>query len=204
MFGCSYWQFLQQNPAKWTIFNEAMRSLSAPMTPAVTAAWDWTRFPLIADIGGGIGSQLVDILGTHTSGRGILFDQPDVLAGAIPHDRLERVGGDFLQSVPAGADAYLLRWILHDWADPEAVAILINVRSAMKPDSLLAVIEWVIPETAEPTLGKWMDVHMLAMLGGRERTAAEYAGLFTRAGLQLERVVPTASSLSIVMARARV
>ena len=203
MFGGSYWNFLQQNPWKWTIFNEAMRSLSAPMTPAVTAAWDWTRFPVIADIGGGIGSQLVDILSSHPSCRGILFDHHDVLDGALPHERVERVGGDFFQSVPAGADAYLLRWILHDWADPEAIAILRNVRQAMKPDSLLAVIEWVIPETAEPTLGKWMDVHMLAMLGGRERTAAEYANLFAQADLQLEKVVPTASSLSIVMAQAR-
>ncbi len=203
MFGGSYWQFLQQNPATWTIFNEAMRSLSAPMTPAVTAAWNWSRAPIIADIGGGIGSQLVDILSAHTSCRGILFDQQDVLAGAISHDRVERVAGDFLQRVPAGADAYLLRWILHDWADPEAISILSNIRKAMKPDSLVAVIEWVIPETSEPTLGKWMDLHMLAILGGRERTAAEYANLLARADLQLEEVVPTASSLSIVMARAR-
>lgn len=203
MFGHSYWNFLQQNPEKWTIFNEAMRSLSAPLTPAVSAAWDWSRFPVIADIGGGIGSQLVDILRVHPSCRGILFDQPGVLAGAIPHERVERMGGDFLQSVPAGADAYILRWIIHDWAAAEAIAILSNVRKAMKPGSIAAVIEWVIPETAEPTLGKWMDVHMLAMLGGRERTAAEYDDLFARTGLAMERVVPTASSLSIVVARAR-
>jgi hypothetical protein len=122
-----------------------------------------------------------------------------VIAGSIPHDRAERVGGDFLQSVPAGADAYILRWIIHDWADPEAIVILRNVRKAMKPGSVLAVIEWVIPETSEPTLGKWMDLHMLAMLGGRERTATQYGDLFAKAGLKLEKVVPTASSLSIVI-----
>jgi hypothetical protein len=201
LFGNPYWQFLQQNPGKAAIFNEAMRSLSSPMTHAVTAALDWSRFPVIADIGGGIGSQLADILSAHPSCRGILFDQPDVVASATPHERVERIGGDFLQSVPAGADVYLLRWIIHDWADPEAITILDHVRRAMKPDSVVAVVEWVIPETPEPTLGKWMDLHMLAMLGGRERTVAEYGELLAKAGLELERVVPTASSLSVVIGR---
>jgi hypothetical protein len=201
LFGHPFWQFLQESPAKATIFNDAMRALASPMTPDVTAAYDWGRFPVIADIGGGIGSQLVSILDAHPGSRGILFDQPAVIAGAIPHDRMERVGGDFLESVPAGADAYLLRWIIHDWAEPEALAILRNVRKAMKPGSIVAVIEWVIPETPEPTLGKWMDLHMLVLLGGRERTAAEYADLIASAGLTMERVIP-AGSLSIVIARA--
>jgi hypothetical protein len=199
IFGRPYWQFLQQNPEKSAIFNEAMRSLSSPMTPAVTAAFDWSRFPVIADVGGGIGSQLVDILNAHPSCRGILFDQPGVIAGRITHDRVQAVGGDFLECVPEDADAYMLRWIIHDWADPEAIVILGNVRKAMKPGSVVAVIEWVIPETPEPNFGKWMDLHMLAMLGGRERTAAEYGELFAKAGLKLERVLPSASSLSIVI-----
>jgi len=201
IFGRPFWQFLQQYPEKSAIFNEAMRDLSSSMTPAVTAAYDWSGFPLIADIGGGLGSQLVDILDVHPACRGILFDQPAVLAEAKPHDRVERVAGDFLKNVPEGADAYILRWIIHDWADAEAVAILGNVRKAMKPGSVLAVIEWVIPETPEPTPGKWMDLHMLALLGGRERTAAEHNDLLRKAGLELERVIPTASSLSIVIGR---
>src|SRR5579862_9546709 len=86
--GRNYWQFLQSNPAQWAIFNEGMRSVSAPLTPAVTAACDWGRFPVIADIGGGIGSQLIDILDAYPSSRGILFDQPDVIKGSIPHDRV--------------------------------------------------------------------------------------------------------------------
>lgn len=201
LFGRPYWRLLQDHPEKSAIFDEAMRALSSPMTPEVTAAYDWGRFPVIADIGGGLGSQLVSILDAYPGTRGILFDQPNVITGAVPHDRVERVGGDFLASVPAGADAYLLRWIIHDWAENEAIQILTNVRRAMKPDSLVAVIEWVIPETPEPTLGKWMDLHMLAILGGRERTAAEYGDLLARAGLRMERVVATASSLSIVTAR---
>jgi hypothetical protein len=95
IYGCSIWEFLQRNPDLWAIFNETMRSISVSMTPAVTAAYDWNRFPIIADIGGGIGTQLVDILNAHPGCRGILFDQPDVVAGAISHDRMERIGGDF-------------------------------------------------------------------------------------------------------------
>lgn len=202
MFGRPFWQFLRDNPHKSAIFNEAMRALSSRMTPTVTAALDWSRFPLIADIGGGLGSQLIDILDAHPSCRGILFDQPGVLAESIPHSRAARVAGDFLESVPPGADAYILRWIIHDWADSEALAILTNVRRAMKPGSVLAVIEWIVPETPEPSPGKWMDLHMLAVLGGRERTAAEHGALFAKAGLTLERTIPTASSLSIVIGTA--
>ena len=202
MFGRNYWLFLQENPETWAIFNEAMRALAAPMGPAVATALDWSRFPVIADIGGGIGSQLVEILNAHPSCHGILFDNAGVLAGAIPHGRVERVAGDFFQNVPPGADAYILRWIIHDWADAEVIRVLENVRKAMKPGSVVAVIEWVIPETAEATLGKWMDLHMLAMMGGRERTAAEYGTLLAQAGLKLDRVVPTNSSLSVVMGHA--
>jgi len=121
--------------------------------------------------------------------------------GAIPHDRVKRISGDFLKMVPESADAYIMRWIIHDWADPDAVTILANIRRAMRPECRLALIEWVIPETPEFTVGKWMDLHMMVLLGSRERTAAEYGELLNKAGLELERVVPTASSLSIVIGR---
>ena len=201
VFGCSYWQFLRRNPDKWAIFNEAMRSFSVAITPAVTASYDWSRFRVIADTGGGIGTQLVDILKAHPSCRGILYDQPDVVAGAIPHDRVEPIGGDFFESVPAGADAYILRWIIHDWAEPEAIKILKNVREAMKPDARLVLLETVIPESAESTLGKSMDLVMLTLVGGRERTANEYSELYAKAGFQLEQIIPTPSPLSIIVGR---
>src|SRR5262245_4593015 len=99
--GCSPWEFLQRYPEKGTIFNEAMRSLSAVITPAVTTSYDWSRFPVIADIAGGIGTQLVSILDAYPGCRGILFDEPHVVAQAIPHERMERVGGNFFASIPS-------------------------------------------------------------------------------------------------------
>jgi len=134
--GCSLWEFLQRYPEKGVIFNEAMRSASAGITPAVTASYDWSRFPVIADIAGGIGTQLVSILDAYPSCRGILFDEPHVVAQAIPHERMERVDGDIFVSVPSGADAYFLRWIIHDWGEDKALAILENVRKAIKPSAV--------------------------------------------------------------------
>ena len=197
--GCDVWEFLQRNPDKWANFNDAMRSLSVVMTPAVTASYEWSRFPVIADIGGGIGTQLVDILDASPSCRGILYDQPEVVASAIPHDRVQRIGGDFFQSVPTGADLYLLRFIIHNWAEQEAVVILEHIRHAMKPGSRVAIIEQVIPETPEFTSGKWQDLIMLIGLQGRERTAAEYRELLNAAGLELDDIVTTASPLSVLI-----
>jgi hypothetical protein len=201
IYGCNFWEFLRRNPDKATIFNESMRSLSSPGAPVVTAACDWSRFPTIADIGGGIGTQLIDILNAHASCRGILFDQPDVLAQAIAHDRVQSVGGTFFESVPAGADAYILRSTIHDWADAESVAILKNVRTAMKPDSRIILIERIVSDTPEPDLTKWLDLHMLVVAGGQERTVAEYTELYRKAGLELERIVPTRSPFSLIFGR---
>jgi O-methyltransferase domain len=119
----------------------------------------------------------------------------------IPHDRMERVGGDFFVSVPSGADAYMLRWIIHDWAEDEALAILENLRKAMKPSARLVLVESVIPDTPDFDMGKWMDVNMLVMLGGRERTAAEYRELYAKAGFELEQLIPTPSPHSIIIGR---
>jgi hypothetical protein len=103
--------------------------------PLVAKSYNWCRFPVIADIFGGIGSLLVDILDAYPSCRGILFDQPEVLKQAIAHERMELIGGDFFQGVPIGADAYILRWIIYDWSKAEAGGLLSNVREAMKPEN---------------------------------------------------------------------
>jgi O-methyltransferase domain/Dimerisation domain len=201
VYGCDPWGFFAARPEIWAIFNEAMRSASAAISPAVAAAYDWRKFPVIADIGGGIGSQLVAILDAHPSVRGILFDAPAVIAQGIPHDRMERVGGDFFKSVPSGADAYTMRWIIHDWADAESVAILNNIRKAMKLESRVVLIEEIIPETPELTWAKWLDLHMLAMAGGKERTVAEYKELYSQSGFDLERVIPTPAGSSLLIGR---
>ena len=98
-WGYDIWEHYRRHPEQWGVFNEGMRSMTAPMTPAVTAALDWSRFPVIADIGGGIGTQLVDILNAHPDCRGVLFDQAEVVSTAIQHDSVERVGGNFFEGL---------------------------------------------------------------------------------------------------------
>jgi hypothetical protein len=169
----------------------------------VAASYDWGRFSVIADIGGGVGSQLRSILDAHISCRGILFDQPKVVEEAPQHARMERVGGDFFKEIPVKADAYLLRWVIHDWADAEAIHILQNVRKTAAPGARLLVVDSVIPETAAVDAGKWMDVNMLVMAGGVERTAAEFRALYEKAEFELEQIVPTPSPLSIVIGKPR-
>jgi O-methyltransferase domain/Dimerisation domain len=188
LYGRGPWEFFHSNSEIWAVFNQAMRAASALITPIVAASYNWRRFPVIADIGGGIGSQLVAILDAHPSSRGILFDQPGVLAEAIPHDRIERVAGNFFESVPPGADAYTMRWIMHDWQDPQAIIILKNIRRAA-PESCVVLIEEIIPDTPELTWGKWIDLHMMTVTGGRERTTSEYNELFAKSGFELEKVV---------------
>jgi hypothetical protein len=199
--GYPVWEYLQTDPQQGTIFNQAMRDFSASMTPAVTASYDWSQFPVIADIGGGIGTQLLSILDANPSCRGILFDQAQAVAEAPQHSRMERIGGDFFDDIPISADAYLMRWVIHDWNDDKAIEILKNVRKAATLDARLLLVEWVIRETAEFDLGKWMDVNMLVMAGGHERTGEEFRDLYHRAGFELERIVLTSSPLSIIIGK---
>lgn len=201
--GCRFWEFLRRDPLRERLAARGMGDMQAAQTPAVTAAYDWSRFPVIADIGGGNGSQLVDILNAHRLCRGILFDQPQVIAKAISHGRVECVASDFFESVPSGADGYILRSVIHDWSDEEASAILKNVRAAAKPDSRVFLIELIVPETPEYSLSKWVDLHMLAYLGGQERTAREYSRLLADAGFEVERIVSTSAGIDLIVSRPR-
>jgi len=155
---------------------------------------------VIADIGGGIGTQLASILDAAPSSKGILFDQPHLQADSISHERMEAIGGDFFHSVPAGADAYLLRFILHDWADEEAEAIIRSVRRAVKPTARLILIESIIPDGPAFTFGKWTDLQMLVCAGGCERTEPEFRALLSSAGFALQEVILTGSPLSLLVA----
>lgn len=197
--GCNVWEFLQRNPGHAALFGEFMRSAHASMTPAVTAAYDWGRFPVIADIGGGIGGQLVDILNAYPSCTGILFDQPDVIARAIPHEGVKCVSGSFFERVPSAADAYILRSVIHDWDDAEAVAILKTIRAATKPDSRVILVERVLPDTSEYALSKWEDLVMLVQTGGKERTAGEYRQLLEKAEFETEQIVATRVQFSLIV-----
>lgn len=203
IYGYDFWEFCRRNPDTGKIFNEAMSGVRNSTSPAVTKAYDWSQFPVIADIGGGLGAQLGNILDAFPACRGILFDQPQVMEQAVRHERIERIGGDFFDHVPEGADVYLLNGVVHDWTDEQAVSILGKVREAMKPDARVAIIEDVIPETPQFSFGKWLDLLMLAVPGGRERTEAEFREIFSAAGFELTEVVPTPAPLSILLGKTR-
>jgi hypothetical protein len=200
-WGYDIWEHYRREPEQWTVFNEAMSGINVFATPAVTAAYDWSRFAVIADIAGGNGSQLVDILDAHPASHGILFDQAEVVATAIPHPRIQKIAGNFFEQIRVEADAYILRNIVHDWDDRAAASILRNLRLSVKKDSRVMLIEWLIPEAPGFQFGKWSDLVMMTAVGGRERTRSEFATLFQKAGFELEDTIPTASDYNIVIGR---
>ena len=206
-FGTSYFAYLAQHPAADRVFNEAMTSVTTQFVGGVVDAYDFSPFKTIVDVGGSYGTLLAAILRRNPAARGILFDQPHVVAAARDQvalagvaERCAMVGGDFFVEVPTGADAYILAQCLHDWDDERSVVILQQCRKAMPAHGKLLVIELVLPSGEEPFVGKWVDLHMLVLFGARERTAAEYGALFQAAGFELARVVPTPAGPSIVEA----
>ena len=206
-FGMGYFEYLAQHPEADRVFNEAMTGWTQQLVGAVVDTYDFSPFHTVVDVGGGYGALLATILRNNPGTRGILFEQPHVIASAEEElvaagvaDRCTFVGGDFFVEVPAGGDAYVLSQILHDWDDERCVAILGQCRRAMPDHGKLLVVELVLPPGDEPSLGKWLDLHMLVLLGGRERTATEYDALFRAAGFKLARVVPTSPGPSVVEA----
>jgi hypothetical protein len=184
------------------IFNAAMVAKSRAVLPAVVDAYDFDRFNVIADIGGGRGHLLAAVLERASRARGILFDLPNVVAetAAARSPRLEIAAGDFFADALPRADLYLLMDLLHDWRDDDAAKILAGVRRAAPPQARVLIIETLVPEVSGPHFGKTLDVIMLAVTGGRERSGTEYGALLERSGLRLERVLPTRSEYSIVEA----
>jgi hypothetical protein len=205
VFGTGHFAYLAQHPAASAIFDGFMSAGSRQSASAVAEAYDFTAAGTVVDVGGGQGRLIATILHAYPSLRGILFDQPHVVAGAGPvlaeagvADRCERMGGDFLSDVPRGGGIYVLRRILHDWDDDRAVAILRNCARAMDPGARVLVAEMIIPPGNEPSWAKFRDLQMLVMLGGRERTAEEYRGLFAAAGLSLTRLIPAGPEESLI------
>jgi hypothetical protein len=168
---------------------------------ALIPAFDFTRYGVIADIGGGRGHVLEAALAAAPQARGILFDLPQVVAAVAPSTRIERRGGDFFRDPLPEADAYILGNVLHDWADEQAVAILRAVRRAAHERTELLVLELILPDGAQPHPAKVLDIVMLCVTGGRERTQGEYTSLLAAGGFRLDRVVPTASPLSVIVGK---
>ncbi len=202
--GVEVFDYFSANPENAEIFNRAMTDMSVVTAPAVIEAYDFSGFKTIADIAGGHGFMLSQILKATPGLRGILFDMPHVIEGATAllqreevADRVERVAGDFFASVPS-ADAYTMKHIIHDWDDERSVKILSNIREAMNPGAKVLIVEVVVPEGNEPHYSKVMDLEMLASPGGVERTAKEYEELLAQAGLKLTRIIQTKSPFSVI------
>ena len=203
--GCSVFEWYQRHPERGAIFDAAMGDNSRAAIAALLPAYDFGGIHQLVDVGGGQGLLLKAVLTANGHLRGTLFDQTQVVAGAeVPAElatRLELRGGDFFAEMPAGADAYLLKHILHDWGDDACRTILGRIREAMAPGGRVLIVEQVIPPGNDPFPGKLLDLNMLVMTeGGRERTPADYNQLLQSAGLRLSRIVPTASPLSVVEA----
>ena len=168
--------------------------------------YDFSQFDTLADVGGGLGFLLVAALQTNPDLKGVLFDLPEVVADAEAVidaagmvDRINRTGGSFLDAIPVTADAYMMKHIIHDWNDEQCVQILTNCTQHMGSDGRVLVIEYVVPENNEPHVAKLLDMEMLFIApGGRERTQSEFEALFASAGLKLNNVVTTDSSISIL------
>lgn len=196
LHGEDVWTWRARHPEEGSAFNRAMASMSAPVAPALAAAYDFDAIGLLADIGGGSGTMLAAVLAAHPRLRGILFDQPAVVAEAGPileragvADRTEVVGGDFFASVSI-ADAYLVKAILHDWSDEDSIRILRTIRSAASPTARLLVVERVLGGPNDDLDGKLMDLQMLVMPGGLERTLDEWRDLFAAGGWTLTGTRP--------------
>ena len=210
VFGKPIFDYLGEHPDKARIFDAAMVGIHGRESNAILDAYDLSGLGVVADIGGGNGSQITGILQRHSTIKGVLFDLPHVIdraregiraAGLL--DRCTLVSGSFFDAIPEGADAYILRHIIHDWDEEKCLTILRNCHRAMPTAGRLLVIESVIPPGNEPFHGKFLDLVMLLIPGGRERTGDEYRALFDQAGFELTRTVPTCSEVSILEAKKR-
>jgi ubiquinone/menaquinone biosynthesis C-methylase UbiE len=205
--GMEIWDWYSKNPEEGEYFNRAMGDLSAAVSDAVITIYDFGKFQKVMDVGGGHGILLGAILKANPKMRGILFDLPHVTATAMESletqgiaQRCEVATGNFFESVPPGADIHVLKQIIHDWSDKECTTILRNCHQALKPDGKLLLVEMVIPPDNSPSMAQAIDLNMLVLLTGRERTESEYRDLLAEGGFKIERVMPTHLPFSIIEA----
>lgn len=203
----SLFEFLSKSPEAGRVFGQAMVSLTEMAAAAVAHAYRFPKRSRICDVGGGVGILLGVLLAKHPSLTGVLFDRQPVVDRASKTlgewgvvERCERVGGDFFESVPAGAEVYLVKDVLHDWNDDDTRRILRTVRSAMKIGSRLLIIESVISDGPESAPARLLDLELMILTGGRKRRAGEYEQLLADAGLKMTRVLATASPSVLIEA----
>jgi O-methyltransferase domain/Dimerisation domain len=205
--GTDVWSYRAERPDESAIFDRAMQSLTGGSNEGLIAAYDFGRFGTVVDVGGGNGTLLTALLSEYPTMRGIVFDQPHVvahadavLAAAGVADRCEVVGGSFFEEVPGGGDAYVLKSIIHDWEDEPSVEILQACRRAMTDDAALLLIERIVGPPNEDARTKFGDLNMLVTPAGRERTIEEWEALLGSSGFRLESATPTASGLAVIEA----
>jgi hypothetical protein len=205
--GKSMWQFLDDNPQFAATFNDAMTQLSAMDWPTIEAAYDFSPFSTIADIGGGHGQLLALMLQASPGSTGVLLEQQALLGSAADHlraagvvDRCRMEAGSFFQTAPTDADVYVLRRVVHDFDDEQAVEILTNLRSHMPSGATLLLMESVVPPGNTSHFSKVLDLDMMIFVGGRERTEHQFVALLSRAGFRVTRVIPTISTISLIEA----
>ncbi|WP_435126882.1 methyltransferase [Actinacidiphila sp. bgisy144] len=195
--GTSVWDHIRDRPDVLGVFDRAMTQTSRQIIGSIVAAYDFGGLRTLVDVGGGRGALLSAVLAANPGLRGVLYDQPEVVAESGPvfkeagvAERATAQGGSFFDAVPPGGDAYLLSNIIHDWDDEPSVRILSKVRAVLPADGRVLLVEAVLP-TDRPALNvKLMDLDMLVLCGGRQRTEAEFAALLAGAGLRLTRIVP--------------
>lgn len=209
LHGMKWFEYLDKNPEHAEIFNRGMANDTAPVVRAVKDVYDFSEIRKVADIGGGEGMMLAELLRSTPGLQGVLFDAPHVVAGAPPRlaeagvaDRCEVLSGNFFESVPSGCDAYIMKSIIHDWNDEESLTILRNLRAAMSPSSRLLLIEPIMPARVEEvSFAVEMDLGMMLLLRGLERTEEQYRALYLAAGFELTKVVDTTEPFSVIEGR---
>jgi hypothetical protein len=208
-FGKSVFELFEESPQEAEVFNKSMTAFSTVLVGPIVAAYDFTSIDRMADVGGGHGYLLSSILKKNRHIRGVVYDLPEVVSGGAGsahfagcEDRVEFEAGSFFEKVPSGCDAYIMKFILHDWSDDHCRKILSLIREQLPPHGRVLVCEQILDPGPTPSPAKLLDMEMLAMtIGGKERTAAEFGDLFASAGLRLARIVETESPVCILEAR---
>ena len=208
VFGAPVFEYLSRNPEAAAVFDDAMTSISATEARATSEAYDFQGIETLMDVAGGHGLLLATVLRRHKRMRGVLFDLPHVVAGAAATftragitGRVRVESGDFFKELPSGADAIVMKHIIHDWDDDSATRILQTCHRALGPRGKVLIVDPVVPQGNAPHYGKLLDLEMLVLTPrGRERTKTEFATLLRGAGFRLSRVVPTEGPLSVVEA----
>jgi C-methyltransferase len=195
--GSSVWSYLCTNAPQMELFHKAMSDTAEQNAVAMLEAYDFNCFPKIVDIGGGRGNLLETILDDCPETRGVLFDLPEVVEAAKERyadsaslPRMEFLSGNFVETIPSGGDAYLMKNVLHDWSDVVAIKIMRNIRAAIKPGGTLLVAEQIVTDE-NAYFSAWMDLNMMIVHGGKERTAEEFQHIFEACGFELTNIIPT-------------